>query len=48
MQLDFEMGLQINIKNWFVVMEKVTILRVLTGMNKIETVVLVQPNPKAC
>lgn len=48
MQLDFEMGLQINIKNWFVVMEKVTILRVLTDMNKIKTAVLVQPNPKAC
>lgn len=40
MQLDFEMGLQINIKIWFVVMEKVTILRVLTDMNKIETAVL--------
>lgn len=48
MQLDFEMGLQINIKNWFVVMEKFTILRVLIDMNKIKTAVLVQPNPKAC
>lgn len=48
MQLDFKVGLQINIKNWFVVMDKVTILRVLTDMNKIKKIVLVLPNPKAC
>lgn len=48
MQQDFKADLQINIKSWFIVMEKVTILRGLTDTNKIKTVVLVVPNPKAC
>lgn len=48
MQLDFRVVLQLNSKNWFVVVEKVTILRGLTDTNKIKMVVLVVPNPKAC